>query len=75
MLLKANPEAANCEHDDIAHYILCMNTKGGLFESLFTPLLSSNKDALKKANTNGNLLIHHTSKRNTLAAVDYFLNV
>lgn len=57
MLLKTNPDAANCEHENILHEI-AENVKGDLFETLISLFLAENKDALQKRDTVGRLPLH-----------------
>lgn len=74
MLLKANPEAAKCEHYNLVHKI-CECTKGNLFKSVISLFLATDKDALKIATNNGILPAHDAALLNTAATIDCLLKI
>lgn len=73
MLLKANPEVAKCENENLVHRI-CRCTRANLFKSCIS-LLVVNEDALKKSDIVGELPNHCSANYNDLAAVQHLLKI
>jgi hypothetical protein len=74
LLLKANPEAAQCRNELIMREI-CIHTNGDLFTSLMSLFLAINKNLLKEFDSNGDLPIHIAAKYKKSAHIDYLLKI
>jgi len=74
LLLKANPEAAQCRNELIMREI-CIHTNGDLFTSLMSLFLAINKKLLKEFDSNGDLPIHIAAKYKKSAHIDYLLKI
>lgn len=79
ILLKANPEAAQCEHEDLVHSV-CEYTKCDLLKGSISLFLVINRDVLKKkagdaGDSNGCISLHKAAIKNTLSSMEYLLTV